>query len=497
VAEIGPDREGLAAGDERWRVPWLAELLEVPADATWPRFMTVPHPRAVGSLGDDFAAFAEARAGRPLRWWQRMVAARLLEHDDQGELVWEWLVLSTARQLGKSWLLRELIMWRVHQADRFGEPQDVLHTGKDLAICKEIQRPARLWAKHRYKDFKVREVNGQEEIELRADGSRWMVRAKSSVSGLSVSMAVVDEAWAVKPEPIDADVWPTMVSKAQHQLLLVSTAHRKATTLVLNRRALALQGLEVGDGDLILEWSSPPDLPLDDVDGWRQASPHWDQARERMIRKQLEAARAGEIPDPEEPDPEASFRAQWRNEWPRKLGITARTEPLLPAGLWADLAEAVSTDAPAVVAIEDNYGKGAAVGVVVPVGDGRYDVGGWLCDDWPSAVESVQRLAVFQEVREVFIGASLEDAMPRDWSLPPAQLAGQAEAKTGLAVFRDLANNGLLVHDSTDELDSAIMSAQVRETTSGLQVEAPRHLVNAVVWAVQAAHKPARLYAVR
>jgi len=38
-----------------------------------------------------------------------------------------------ARQLGKSWLLRELLLWRIHQGDRFGEPQDVLHTGKDLA----------------------------------------------------------------------------------------------------------------------------------------------------------------------------------------------------------------------------------------------------------------------------------------------------------------------------------------------------------------------------
>ena len=52
-----------------------------------------------------------------------------------------------ARQLGKSWLLRELWLWRIHQGERFGEPQDVLHTGKDVAVCKEVQRPARIWAK--------------------------------------------------------------------------------------------------------------------------------------------------------------------------------------------------------------------------------------------------------------------------------------------------------------------------------------------------------------
>src|SRR4029077_20606721 len=102
--------------------------------AVWPRFMTVPHPRAVDSLGKAFVKFAEGREGRPLRWWQRLVAARLLEVDAAGVLVWDTLLLTMARQLGKSWLLRELILWRIHQADRFDEPQDVLHTGKDLQV---------------------------------------------------------------------------------------------------------------------------------------------------------------------------------------------------------------------------------------------------------------------------------------------------------------------------------------------------------------------------
>jgi hypothetical protein len=91
----------------------------------------------------------------------------MLEVDADGRLVWETAVVSTARQVGKSWWLRELCLWRIHQSDRFGEPQDVLHTGKDLAVCKEVQRPARIWAKGRPDAYRVREVNGQEEIELR------------------------------------------------------------------------------------------------------------------------------------------------------------------------------------------------------------------------------------------------------------------------------------------------------------------------------------------
>ena len=104
-----------------------------------------------------------------------------------------------ARQLGKSWLLRELCLWRIHQGERFGEPQDVLHTGKDLAVCKEVQRPARVWAKARPDVYKVREVNGQEEIEL--PRGRVAVDAAGEGGGLRVlrsRVAAADEAWKVR-----------------------------------------------------------------------------------------------------------------------------------------------------------------------------------------------------------------------------------------------------------------------------------------------------------
>src|SRR4029077_11504423 len=112
-------------------------------------------PRAVGSLGAVFAGWVWEREGKPLGWWQELVATRLLENDEGDSLVWETAVLSTARQVGKSWFLRELCLWRIEQGERFGEPQAVMHTGKDLAVCKEVQRPARIWAKARRDEYKV------------------------------------------------------------------------------------------------------------------------------------------------------------------------------------------------------------------------------------------------------------------------------------------------------------------------------------------------------
>src|SRR5262245_35443390 len=175
-ADERPERLGLAASDPCWRVPWLRGLRKVPANATWPRYMTAPHPSAVGSLGREFIRTAEGREGHTLRWWQRLVATRLLEIDDRGELVWDTMLLSMARQCGKSWLLRDLILWRIEQGDRFGEPQDVMHAGKDVAICVEVQRPARIWARSQ-PGYRVTEGNGNIQIERLEDGSRWLVRS--------------------------------------------------------------------------------------------------------------------------------------------------------------------------------------------------------------------------------------------------------------------------------------------------------------------------------
>jgi len=77
--------------------------------------------------------------------------------------------------------------------------------------------------------------------------------------------------------------------------------------------------------------------------------------------------------------------------------------------------------------------------------------------------------------------------------------AGGAQTRVGLAVFRDLAAGGQIVHDvNTRDVDEAIAATDVREAPSGLLiVRGPRYLIHAVVWAVAAAHKPAPVLAVR
>jgi hypothetical protein len=165
--------EGFSAGHRAWDVPWLEELRQVPPEGSWPRLMTPPHPRAVDSLGAEFTTFAEQRMGRRLRWFQRLAAARLLELDEQGRLVWPAALLLTARQIGKSTLLRELCVWRLLQHERFGEAQVVVHIAKDRAIAAEVQRAVRAWARERPAEFPyVMSANGYELVEHVSGGER-------------------------------------------------------------------------------------------------------------------------------------------------------------------------------------------------------------------------------------------------------------------------------------------------------------------------------------
>jgi hypothetical protein len=464
--------------------------------------MSVPHARAVGSLGQEFVRWSERNSGGRLRWWQRLAAARILEVDGDGRLVWETALLSMPRQLGKSWLLRELCLWRIHQAERFGEQQNVMHLGNNLDVCMEVQRPARVWAQQR-PEYQVFEANGKERIVRVECGSRWIVKSKDRPYGFAVSLAVVDEGWDVRLAKVEEGLEPTMAEREQPQLLLVSTAHRLTTSLMLSRRRLALAGLEAGSGPLLLEWSAPRGSRLDDRQVWRQASAHWTGRREQLMGDRLASALENTIEDPSEPDPVASFRAQWLNEWPPKLADpTGNTEELLPAGLWADRAvPGVVSSGPVWVAVEDAQGWGAAVAVAGRLGDGRIEVDGWLCRDWGSAVQDVQRIG--RPIRELLVGASMLDTMldmVEGGVAPRPRPVVSSQTRVGLALLRDLVATNQLVHDEvTSDIDETFSATEVRTTMAGLVVTASpaTHLVKAVVWAVAAAHRPSPVPEIR
>jgi hypothetical protein len=456
--------------------------------------MTVPHPSAVGSYGLELVDYARERSGHALRWWQTLMSVRLLEHDAGGNLIWSSVLLSMARQLGKSWWLRELALWRLHQADRFGEPQLVLHTGKDISVCKEVQRPARAWARrHAELGYRVREVNGQEEIQA-PDDSRWMLRAREAVYGYTASLALVDEAWKVSPAAIEDGLEPTLAEREQAQLVLISTAHRKATGMMIGRRADALDSLLNPLDVLMVEWSAPAGAALEDRAAWRAASPHWTVKRERLLESKLRRAEAGRADDPDEDDPLESFRSQWLNAWPQtrvRAVSTSRDEPLLERDVWDAAADLTVVPAgPLVLALEDFYGRGAAGAAAGRLDDGTVFVWGRPFTRRVDAARWLATLADAHPGSRLLFGASLDgDPDLADIGVDERVSAGSAQTRAALPLVRELTAAGRLRHDGGPQLAGQVVGMQVVPGVAGLNVS-PRSgrsdLARCAAWAVAA-----------
>lgn len=516
--------------------PWLEELRDVPANASWPRLMTLPHPDAVGSYGAEVDRQYQRRTGKQLRWWQRLTNARVLEHDAQGRLVWRKWLESTSRQVGKSTDLRELCWWRIEQVRRWGA-QLVLHTGKDAGIVQEVMHPAMTYADRLGLDVDWRsdrwQINRPEELppppplvceacqgapfvspvpetlctacgglgteppqpSIPADG-RWIARTWRSVYGWSPGLAVVDEAWKVPARAVDDGIWPALVEQESPQLGLVSSAHPEATGLMLGERALAIGQLFSPVDTLLLEWSTPADLALEDVAGWRMASPHWTAQRQATIAAALRKALKGSN-DPEAPDPVASFRAQWLNQWPQDVEAPVNPDEVLATEAeWEaclDLGAGPAPGRTVVVAVEDDQGRGAAAAAAALTADGRVVVGGWRFDSLRAAVDWAEDTA--GEDGLLLAGASLVGGkdQPMDPELEGVDLlvepAGGVETRDGLPQLRALVRGGRLAHDGGDDVSRSVLAARVRTSKAGALLVDPDALLRCVVWAARRAHR--------
>jgi hypothetical protein len=491
-----PEPDGFDADSAVWRVPWLDDLRDVPANAVWPRLMTIPHPDAVGSLGVAFEEWVLAFRGVELRWWQRLVARRLLEVDESGELVWRVLILSLARQVGKSWLLWLILSWRLHQGERFATPQRLLHMSIQMAQVRDVMR-REINVVQGYDHYRTVDNNNETIIERLEDGSRWtrLVRGTARTGGAyghsGIAVGVVDEAWSIPATAVDDGLEPTLVEGVQPWLMLVSTAHRMSTTLMLDRRLAALDDLDtVTDPVLLVEWSMPRHYALDDVDGWRVASPWWSTQRENMIRMRLARAVSGFVTEDEsEPDPIESVRAQWFNQWPAKLTARKKVEALVDIERWHGLDAGGAVPIRVWVAVADNYGRGAGVCAVADIGGDRFEVDAWTCADRLEALAAAQAtLDLLDVFGRVIVEPSLASVAPG------AQQSAPADLRYGYPLLRELIEAGRLVHDETPELDMQLTECRVRPVQGGLALATPARtdLIRAAALAVRAAvvHRP-------
>lgn len=308
---------------------WLRPFRTMPADAAPPLAMSPPHPRATGSYGPAAIEWAASQMKITYRWWQQLAICRQLEHDAAGDLVWREVVETGPRRIGKSVRLRGTALWRIDNAELFGETQLAMLVSKDLAVGKEIHRPAWNWADRR--GWGVLRLNGGQEIET-PKGDRWLLRAPNAAYGYDTGYGQVDEAWGVDPTAIADGIEPALLERHSPQLHLTSTAHVRASSLMRRRVMVALKNL---DPDvLLLFWGAPPDSDYADESVWRLSSPHWSDQRLQLMRRKYIAALAGEAdPDVDDPDPVRGWASQYLNVWPL---LDAENNGIMPG--WFSLA---------------------------------------------------------------------------------------------------------------------------------------------------------------
>jgi hypothetical protein len=437
-------------------------------EGVWPRFMSNPHPRATGTYGHDFIKWAEAKPqamlnpkkSPGLRWWQRLVALRVLEHDKAGRLVWEKVIVTVARQSGKSWFMRCLLMWRTsHGEGLFGETQTCLHVAHKIVAAQEVWRPATRWAIHQYGQKAVRFANGEQQITT-PDGGRWLIQAANDGAGvsMSLSMALVDEAWRVKREVVDGAIIPTMAEAEQPQLFLVSTAGDSQSDLMIAYRDQGIEAATEPKDLLILEWSATPEADADDEQAWRSASPYWSPRRRDVVA----AARARST--------ESEFRSQWLNQWQPSIDDS---QSLMPVSQWTSLAGPLpkfGDESTIVVGVEDNFGEGASLALC------------WLDPDSTRVAGFVREFDRLPEVwvavaeyRErwpncrVEVGATLvSDPLLVDVvGYTGAETTGAMETRQALPLLRELAGQRRLVHDGGQALTRQVLGLQVRASVNG------------------------------
>jgi hypothetical protein len=296
-----------------------------------PRWQTPLPPSVVGSWGPAVAAFAEAVLGIRLDRWQRRALNRALAVDARGELVHRIYLVSTARQNGKTALVRALIGWALTARD--SPPwRSILGLAHDRgqasipyrAVLADLEPLARKYgpigrgglALTRYLGIRSA-MYGRHREYLTASRE-----ARNAIRGMTTDLDIFDE---VRTQ-VDYDTWaavePTTTASLQPLILPISTAGSDRSVLLRDwweRGIRIIDGAEAFAGFGMTWYAASDELAPDDPRAWRQASPALAEGRltERTIRESMLTLSP------------ATFRSERLNLW------TEGSDEWLPAGTWA------------------------------------------------------------------------------------------------------------------------------------------------------------------
>lgn len=225
--------------------------------------------------------------------WQRQVLDVALEYTN-GVPAYRTVVVTVPRQNGKTTLLWALMLWRALQWPN----QEIVATAQTGQEAMEKWRDYVAFVDEQDAVSplidNIRRSNGTELLRWH-NGSRHRTRPPTAKAGhgLTIDLAIIDEAWALKDEVVLQTFRPAMVTRPGAQLWIVSTAGTRESLLLKRHVELGRAAIEAGKdkGIAYFEWSAPEGMAADDVEAWRLAMPALGETiNEAIIRADFESA---------------------------------------------------------------------------------------------------------------------------------------------------------------------------------------------------------------
>jgi len=245
-----------------------------------PRYATARNPSRK-TRGAELAAIA-ARLGTPLMEWQRLIADVGLEVLDDGITpAYREIVVTVPRQSGKTALV---LAWELHRALAWGSPQAIAYTAQTGFDARrklmDDQVPALQNSTLAPSIRRIYTANGNESIIFR-NGSRIQVLPSTPTAGhgKTISLAVIDEAFADYEGIREAALLPAMATKKDGQILIVSTAGTSESMFLRRKVDAGRQAIKDGliNGVAYFEWSADPDDDPFDPTTWAKCMPALNQ----------------------------------------------------------------------------------------------------------------------------------------------------------------------------------------------------------------------------
>jgi phage terminase large subunit-like protein len=383
--------------------------------------------------------------------WQQYVADVALEiNPETGRLVYREVGLTVPRQSGKTTLVLALC---VQRALGFGKAQRIVYaaqTRNDARKKWEDDHVVALEMSDFNPLFRVRKTNGNEAILWRNRSQHGITsNTEKAGHGPTLDLAFVDEAFAQIDDRLEQAFKPSMITRPQPQLWVVSTAGTPQSVYLrakVDAGRLRTQE-DVTERAAYFEWSAPEDADPEDRAVWRACMPALGHTiTEEAIAADFETMKLIE------------FQRAYLNQWcDRNVH-----EPIIDPAVWSGLADPKSTALdPVTFAIDATPERSAAsIATAGRREDGRFH--GEVVDHRPGTGWLLNRILELEQ-RWHPCAWVLDPAGPAGSLIPslqeqgiePVLISAREMAQACGAIYDDCVN------DNIRHLDQAMLNAAI------------------------------------